>query len=197
MEEYYLHFAGLKEDFDLEAIYERYADLTDVEQAKRIGGGGDRQPGGRGLWEISCGGYLAALTRGHTPRGARPPGGPEAEGGGEEGPAPRRPAAFPQDKMLPALQKTLEDLGVDLRRQENVELDVEKRPQKTPRAFCAPIEVPGRVVLVIQPVGGPDDWRALFHEAGHTEHFANTSPDLPIEWRRLGGHAGTEGWGSP
>jgi hypothetical protein len=49
-------------------------------------------------------------------------------------------------------------------------------------------------MLVIQPMGGADDWRALFHEAGHTEHFAHTSPDLPMESRRLGDNAVTEGW---
>jgi hypothetical protein len=49
-------------------------------------------------------------------------------------------------------------------------------------------------VLVIKPMGGPDDWRALFHEAGHTEHFANTSPDLPVESKRMGDNAVTEGW---
>ena len=47
-------------------------------------------------------------------------------------------------------------------------------------------------MLVIQPIGGHDDWRALFHEAGHTEHFAHTSADLP--WRqaarRHGRHRG-------
>src|SRR5581483_7376204 len=64
---------------------------------------------------------------------------------------------FPRETMLPALEATLADLGVDLRAQENVELDLEERPQKDPRAFCAPIEVPGRVVLVIKPQGGPDD----------------------------------------
>ncbi|MHB8059529.1 MAG: hypothetical protein ACYDHO_01690, partial [Gaiellaceae bacterium] len=42
--------------------------------------------------------------------------------------------------------------------------------------------------------GGPDDWRALFHEAGHTEHYAHTSPDLPFEYRRRGDDAVTEGW---
>src|SRR5205085_373391 len=42
--------------------------------------------------------------------------------------------------------------------------------------------------------GGPDDWRALFHEAGHTEHFAHTSPSLSVEERRLGDNAVTEGW---
>jgi len=62
------------------------------------------------------------------------------------------------------------------------------------RRNCAPIEVPEKVMLVIQPMGGPDDWRALFHEAGHTEHFAHTSPDLPMEEKRLGDNAVTEGW---
>jgi hypothetical protein len=102
--------------------------------------------------------------------------------------------AFPKDRMLPALEATLSDLGVDLRSQRNVELDLEDRPNKTPRAFCVPIEVPDRVVLVIKPQGGPDDWRALFHEAGHTEHFAHTSPTLTIEEKRLGDNAVTEGW---
>jgi hypothetical protein len=108
--------------------------------------------------------------------------------------APSWDPAFPKDRMLPALEATLADLGIDLRSQENVHLDVEERPNKTPRAFCAPIEVPQRVVLVIQPIGGPDDWRALFHEAGHTEHFAHTSADLAVEDRRLGDNAVTEGW---
>ena len=49
-------------------------------------------------------------------------------------------------------------------------------------------------MLVIQPMGGPDDWHALFHEAGHTEHFAHTSADLPLEARRMGDNAVTEGW---
>jgi hypothetical protein len=108
--------------------------------------------------------------------------------------APEWDPSFPADRMLPALEATLTDLGIDLRGQENVELDVEQREKKSPRAFCAPIEVPQRVVLVIQPIGGVDDWRALFHEAGHTEHFAHTRADLAVEERRLGDYAVTEGW---
>jgi oligoendopeptidase F len=103
-------------------------------------------------------------------------------------------AAFPPDLMLPALEGTLAELGIDLHGQENVELDLEERPSKDPRAFCAPIEVPERVVLVMKPQGGPADWRALFHEAGHTEHFAHTSASLSPEERRLGDNAVTEGW---
>jgi hypothetical protein len=96
--------------------------------------------------------------------------------------------------MLPALEQTLADLGIDLHGQPNVHLDLETRPSKSPRAFCAPIEVPGKVMLVIQPIGGKDDWEALFHEAGHTEHYACTDANLPMEDRRLGDMAVTEGW---
>ena len=108
--------------------------------------------------------------------------------------APEWDAQFPADGMLPALEGTLADLGIDLRAQENIHLDLESRPNKTPRAFCAPIEVPGRVMLVIQPIGGLDDWRALFHECGHAEHYGNASPDLHMEEKRLGDVAVTEGW---
>jgi hypothetical protein len=103
-------------------------------------------------------------------------------------------AAFPADRMVPALEATLADLGVDLRGQRNVTLDLDDRPNKTPRAFCVGIEIPERVILVIKPQGGPEDWSALFHEAGHTEHFANTSPALSVEEKRLGDNAVTEGW---
>jgi hypothetical protein len=108
--------------------------------------------------------------------------------------APGWDEAFPAEKMMPALEVSLADLGIDLRSQQNVELDIEQRPKKSPRAFCAPIEVPGRVVLVIQPMGGADDWRALFHEAGHTEHYAHVNPDLPVEAKRLGDVSVTEAW---
>ncbi len=108
--------------------------------------------------------------------------------------APEWDVAYPSDRMLPALEATLRDLGIDLSGQRNVHLDLENRPSKSPRAFCSPIEIPDKVMLVIQPIGGKDDWEALFHEAGHTEHFAHTSADLPMEAKRLGDNAVTEGW---
>ena len=309
-EEFYLHYAGLKETLDLAPIYERHRELTELETAGRVGAGvnGDRRV--RELWRFVCEGYLGALTREHAERQARLEAELAAERDGERIPfrmlrptianepdrgrrrelelvrnelvdehllpvqldaalrtrqgvrelgassyvelyrdgfamplddlaaqcravldeteelwvesanrlfreragvtladaerwdTPRVFRAadwdpqFPKERMLPALEVTLADLGIDLRAQPNVHLDLEQRPLKSPRAFCAPIEVPERVVLVIQPIGGPDDWRALFHEAGHTEHFAHTSPDLPLEARRLGDNAVTEGWAS-
>jgi hypothetical protein len=108
--------------------------------------------------------------------------------------APELDAAFPAHRALPALRETLAALGIDLDAQANVELDVEARPGKRPRAFCAPIRVPGRVVLVMLPQGGQDDYRALFHEAGHAEHFAAMPAELPAEDRLLGDNAVTEGF---
>src|SRR5262249_59838547 len=95
--------------------------------------------------------------------------------------APEWDEMFPADRMVPALEKTLADLGIDLQSQENVTLDLDERPNKSPRAFCAPIEVPDRVVLVIQPIGAPDRSRAPVPEGGHTQHFAPTPRARSIE----------------
>jgi hypothetical protein len=108
--------------------------------------------------------------------------------------APEFDAAFPPDRALPALRATLAGMGIDIDRQRNVELDVDARRGKQPRAFCAPIRVPDRVVLVTLPQGGQEDYLALFHEAGHTEHFAHTQRSLPAEARLLGDNGVTEGF---
>jgi len=300
-EEYYLHYAGLKESLELEPIYERHGELTRLETARRLEGAPTE------LWRFACEGYLGNLTRSHQERIAAVEAGLEATVDGERIPfrmlrpaianeadrarrqrleetrlrltdeelnpvyleaaridreavvglgapnyyelyrrfgfrldelaaqceqlldetetlweetgdrlfrarlgigladarawdvprlfrAPEWDQSYPSEQMLPALEGTLRELGIDLRAQENVHLDLERRPAKSPRAFCSPIEVPDRVVLVIQPIGGRDDWEALFHEAGHAEHFAHTSRDLPVEARRLGDMAVTEGW---
>jgi hypothetical protein len=300
-EEYYLHYAGLKESLEIEPIYERHAELTKLETARRLEGAPTE------LWRFACEGFLGNLTRSHQERLAKVESELEAVVDGERIPfrmlrpvianeadrdrrrrleetrlqltdeelnpvyldaaridreavgrlgapsytelykrfgfhldelaaqctevldatermweetgdrlfrerlgigladarawdvprlfrAPDWDQAFPSDAMLPALEATLRELGIDLASQENVHLDLEQRPSKSPRAFCSPIEVPDKVMLVIQPIGGRDDWEALFHEAGHTEHYAHTSRDLPLEARRLGDMAVTEGW---
>jgi oligoendopeptidase F len=306
-EEYYLHYAGHKETLDLKGLYERYPELSELEQAQALGEAANGDRGVSELWRFASENYLAELTREHAERSATLEAQLEATVDGETigyrmirptianeedrakrqrleearnrltevhinpvhadavatlveavprlgSPtyadlyrrfgfkleqladqcravldsteqlyekeadklfraragvglgeaqrwdvarvfrAPAWDAAFPAEKMIPALEVSLADLGIDLRTQQNVELDIEQRPKKSPRAFCAPIEVPGRVVLVIQPMGGVDDWRALFHEAGHTEHYAHVSPDLPVEARRLGDVSVTEAW---
>jgi hypothetical protein len=108
--------------------------------------------------------------------------------------APQYDSLFPKKKLKSALDKTLEGLGISLEKQPNVFLDTEARPQKSPRAFCSAIEVPAEIKLVINPQGGQDDYRALLHEAGHTEHFAHVPADLPYAFRGLGDNSVTEGF---
>ncbi len=300
-EEYYRHYAGLKETLDIEPIYERHEELTRLDTAQRLATAPTE------LWRFACEGFLGNLTRDHQARAAAVEASLETTVDGEQVPyrmlrvaianegdrdrrrhletervrlldehlnpvyleaqsidrgavvqlgspntyelykrfgfrldelqdecrelldeteslwetegdrlfrarlgiglteagpwdvprlfrAPELDRIYPNDAMVPALEATLTGLGIDLRSQSNIHLDVDVRPNKSPRPFCAPIEVPDRVMLVIQPIGGKDDWEALFHEAGHAEHFALTSADAPFEARRMGDMAVTEGW---
>jgi hypothetical protein len=108
--------------------------------------------------------------------------------------APEYDAFFAADRLLPTLAQTLAGMGIDLGAQSNIHLDTETREKKSPRAFCAPVRVPDEIYLCVLPQGGQDDYQALLHEAGHTEHFAHVAPDLPFEYRYLGDNAVTEGF---
>jgi hypothetical protein len=106
--------------------------------------------------------------------------------------APEFDGVFAADGLVATLRATLAGMGIDLDAQANVHLDTEVRELKTPRAFCSPVRVPDEIYLVVLPQGGQDDYQALLHEAGHTEHFAHVAPDLPFEYRMLGDNAVTE-----
>lgn len=99
---------------------------------------------------------------------------------------------FKKGGSLPALKETLKGLGMDLDAQKNIIVDIEEREKKTPRAFCATIEVPDRIMLVTMPQGGYMDYSSLFHEAGHAEHYGNTSSEEPMEFKYLGDNSVTE-----
>src|SRR6266511_2776484 len=64
-EEFYLHYAGLKETFDLAPIYDRHANLTEPDQVQSIGLAVDGRARVRELWRFACEGYFGELTRDH------------------------------------------------------------------------------------------------------------------------------------
>jgi hypothetical protein len=101
-------------------------------------------------------------------------------------------AGFDPVRLAPAFAETMAGLGIDPRAQRNVHLDTEARPTKSPRAFCSALRVPEEIYLVVAPVGGREDFGAVMHEAGHTEHYANVSPGLEFEYRYLGDNGVTE-----
>lgn len=101
---------------------------------------------------------------------------------------------FPAGGAPGALLAFLKRLGFDAARMPNVTLDLEDRPKKDSRAFVLPARVPDDVRLVTRPEGGVDDWRALWHEAGHLLHYALTPRELPYEWRYHGDGGVTESY---
>jgi hypothetical protein len=106
--------------------------------------------------------------------------------------SPSLDASFDAERLLPSFIETMRGLGIEVERQSNVTLDVERRPQKSSRAFCAPVRPGEEIYLVIAPRGGMDDFEALFHEGGHTEHYAHVDTAAPFEFRLLGDNSITE-----
>ncbi len=100
---------------------------------------------------------------------------------------------FGARSMMAVLETTFSGLGMRLR-QDGTTLDVEPRPRKASRAFCAVIRAPGDVRLVVNPHGGWEDYRTGLHEAGHLVHFAGVDPALPTWARLLGDASVTEGY---
>jgi len=102
-------------------------------------------------------------------------------------------AAFPAERMLETARALLSGLGVDLAGQKNIVLHTEALARKNPRAVCFPVETPGDVRLSVKPQGGVEDWRALFHELGHAQHFAHVArPEW--EFQQLGNNTVTEAY---
>jgi hypothetical protein len=99
---------------------------------------------------------------------------------------------FPKDRMVGAFRSTLNGMGIDPDQYPNIAIDMEDRPGKSPRAFCAVVNVPRDIRLVIRPTGGYDDYEALFHEGGHSWHFGSTNAEHPPEYRYLGDNSVTE-----
>ncbi len=101
---------------------------------------------------------------------------------------------FPADAIVASARRICGAMGLDLLAGGKVRLDIDERPLKSPRAFCASVRVPEEVYLVVRPRGGHDDYRAFWHELGHALHFAHASADADFESRRLGDNSVTEGF---
>lgn len=103
---------------------------------------------------------------------------------------------FEPSRLMGVVSQTLAGLGIDLWSQKEITIDLEPRPGKTPRAFCAPVSVPRDVRMALLPQGGQDDYGAALHEMGHVQHFVHIAPKLPPADRYVGDSSVTEGWAS-
>jgi hypothetical protein len=102
-------------------------------------------------------------------------------------------ATYPKDRAVPVCVATLEALGLDLEQLPGIKLDLDDRPQKSPRACVIASDPPSVVHLITRAQGGLHDYQAFLHEAGHALHFASVDPDLPYTFRKFSrDHALTE-----
>jgi hypothetical protein len=102
-------------------------------------------------------------------------------------------SVYTKERSVEVCVRTLEELGFDLAAQPNIRLDLEDRPQKSPRACVIASDPPSVVHLITRAQGGLHDYQAFLHEAGHALHYAGCDPSLPYTFRRLSrDHALTE-----
>ena len=88
---------------------------------------------------------------------------------------------------------TLDALGFALADDPNIRLDLDDRPQKSPRACVIASDPPHVVHLITRAQGGLHDYQAFLHEAGHALHYAGFDPSLPYTFRHISrDHALTE-----
>jgi hypothetical protein len=100
---------------------------------------------------------------------------------------------YTKDRAVDVCLDTLTELGFDLASDSKIRLDVEDRPQKSPRACVIASDAPNVVHLITRAQGGLHDYQAFLHEAGHALHFAGCDPELPYTFRNLArDHALTE-----
>ncbi|HLB19325.1 MAG TPA: hypothetical protein VK613_09355 [Gaiellaceae bacterium] len=102
-------------------------------------------------------------------------------------------STYTKERATDVCLATLAALGFDLAADRNIRLDLDDRPQKSPRACVIASDPPHVVHLITRAQGGLHDYQAFLHEAGHALHYAGVDPNLPYTFRRLSrDHALTE-----
>jgi len=100
---------------------------------------------------------------------------------------------YTKERAVPICLETLTRLGFDLGADDRIRLDLDDRPQKSPRACVIASDPPSVVHLITRAQGGLHDYQSFLHEAGHALHYAGCDPSLPYTFRRLSrDHALTE-----
>ena len=102
-------------------------------------------------------------------------------------------STYTKDAAVDVCLATTLALGFDMAAIPNIHLDVEDRPQKSPRACVIASNPPEVVHLITRAQGGLSDYQAFMHEAGHALHYASVDPRLPYTFRSISrDHALTE-----
>jgi hypothetical protein len=100
---------------------------------------------------------------------------------------------YTKERAVEVCLATLNAIGLDMTALPGIRLDLDDRPQKSPRACVIASDPPNVVHLITRAQGGLHDYQAFLHESGHALHYASVDPGLPYTFRRLSrDHALTE-----
>ncbi len=100
---------------------------------------------------------------------------------------------YTKERAVDVCVATLNALGLNMEEMPGIRLDLDDRPQKSPRACVIASDPPNVVHLITRAQGGLHDYQAFLHEAGHALHYASVDPALPYTFRKLSrDHALTE-----
>jgi hypothetical protein len=100
---------------------------------------------------------------------------------------------YTKERSVPVCVSTLRAIGFAIEEESHIRLDLDDRPQKSPRACVIASDPPFVVHLITRAQGGLHDYSAFLHEAGHALHYAGADPSLPYTFRMLSrDHALTE-----
>ena len=102
-------------------------------------------------------------------------------------------STYPKERSVEVCVETVRLLGFDIEAIPGIRLDLEDRPQKSPRACVIAADAPEIVHLITRAQGGLSDYQAFLHEAGHALHYAGVGPELSYTFRNISrDHALTE-----
>ncbi|MGH8059165.1 MAG: hypothetical protein ACREOH_18340 [Candidatus Entotheonellia bacterium] len=88
---------------------------------------------------------------------------------------------FPASDLIATIQRWLRDWGWDMAEHSNLHL--ERHPLLPEAAWCAPIEIPQEIRLLLAPIGGMQGAARALHQAGQALLLASFPADAPLELR--------------
>jgi hypothetical protein len=113
---------------------------------------------------------------------------------------PRALPFFARERLVEVYADLFAGLGFNIERQTNVELDLAAHPRKVEQTFCAPLQIPEEIKLVVNPASrseqGHQLYQAFLCAAGRAQLCAWTSRNLHYEFRVPGDMAVSEAWGA-
>jgi len=102
---------------------------------------------------------------------------------------------FPDRDLTSIGTATAGEMGIHLAALTNLCIEAGPGSTRSGRAYCAPLSIPARVILLAPRAEGLRAYRQFFHELGRALHFSHVGAEEPFETRALGDEAISESYG--